>query len=531
MNPTFHILALDGISSKGLEIFAANKSFNVVVKPPLKEAELITQIVDVDAVIARSQTKITASAIAAARRLKVIGRAGVGVDSVDVEAATGRGIVVMNTPGGNTTSTAEHAFSLLLSLARHIPQAHASMRAGEWDRKSFSGVEISNKVLGIIGMGRIGGEVARRAIAFGMRVMAYDPYLTLSRAKSLQVELVDQLDPLLEQSDFITLHMPLTEETKGILNERTLDLCKKGVRIINGARGGLVEEKALYAAIQSGQVAGAALDVYEQEPPPPDLPFRPLPNVVLTPHLGASTAEAQVSVGVEICQAVHDFLIDRVVRNAVNMPSVDTYTLGIIRPYLQLGEKLGRFISQLAPPRLENLVVRYSGPVNEVDTTPVTRSILKGLLVKSRGSEVNEVNAPHFARTQGLTFSEIKISGPADFRELVSVEAVAGAEKHEISGTFFGSEARIVRVDGFSLEALPDGILMLLENEDRPGMIGWIGTLLGKHGVNIANMSLSRNEVGQRALSVYNLDSAPDESVLAEIAKEPGISSVKIIRL
>jgi len=531
MNDTFRVLALDGISPKGLEIFAANPNIHVIVKPPLKEQELIELIADVDAVIARSGTKITANAIAAAPKLKIIGRAGVGVDSVDVEAATGRGIVVMNTPGGNTTSTAEHAFSLLLSLARQIPQAHASMRAGEWDRKSFQGVEISNKVLGIIGMGRIGGEVARRAIAFGMRVIAYDPYLTLSRAKSLQVELVDQLDPLLEQSDFITLHMPLTDETKGILNERTLSLCKKGVRIINAARGGLVEEAALLAAIKSGHVAGAALDVYEQEPPPADHPMRPLSNVVLTPHLGASTTEAQESVGIEICQAVRDFLVDRVVRNAVNMPSVDTYTLGIIRPYLALGEKLGRMLSQLAPQRLDTLVVKYSGPVNEVDTTPVTRSILKGLLLKSRGSEVNEVNAPHYARTQGLTFSETKISEPANFRELVSIEVASGDEKHEISGTFFGPDARIVRIDGYSLEATPEGILMLMENEDKPGMIGWIGTLLGKHHVNIANMSLSRNEIGQRALSVYNLDSAPDDNVLAEIAKEPGISSVKIIRL
>ena len=380
---SYHILAADGVSPKGIALLTENPHFDVKVSGGLKEDELIARIGDLDALIVRSQTKVTAKALAAAGRLKVIGRAGVGVDNVDVAAATERGIVVMNTPGGNTISTAEHTFSLLLSLARRIPQAHASMVAGKWDRKSFEGTELCQKTLGIIGMGRIGGEVARRAIAFGMNVIAYDPYLVQSRARSLQVELADNLDALLARADFITVHMPLTSETKNILNADTIAKCKPGVRIVNCARGGLVNEAALLDALKSGQVGGAALDVYEKEPPAEDLPLRSLPNVVLTPHLGASTAEAQESVGVEIAEAISDYLVNGIINNAVNVPNVDLRTLEILRPYLTLGEKLGRLLAQIAPTRLEKLTIHYTGKVSEVETTPVTRAMLKGLLYKT----------------------------------------------------------------------------------------------------------------------------------------------------
>jgi D-3-phosphoglycerate dehydrogenase len=527
----YKILAADGVSPKGIALLAESPHFEVATSGGLKEDELIARIADLDALIVRSQTKVTANALAAAKKLKVVGRAGVGVDNVNVEAATERGIVVMNTPGGNTISTAEHTFSLLLSLARKIPQAHASMVAGKWDRKSFEGTELCQKTLGIVGMGRIGGEVARRAIAFGMNVVAYDPYLVPSRARSLQVELADDLASLLARADFITVHMPLTPETKNILNAETIAKCKPGVRIINCARGGLVEEAALLAALKSGHVAGAALDVYEKEPPPEDLPFRALPNVVLTPHLGASTAEAQESVGVEIAQAISDYLRNGIINNAVNVPNVDLRTLELLRPYLSLGEKLGRFLAQIAPPGLEKLVVHYTGKVSEGETVPVTRSVLKGLLSQTSEGAINEVNAPRVAQNLGLSVSETKQAEGGDFTDLITVEAAKGGEKFEIAATIVGVRPRIVRINGHNLEASPAGILMLVVNKDRPGMMGWIGTLLAKYKINIASMSLGRGEEGGYALSVYNLDDLPTAEVIKEIAAEPGILSVHVAKL
>jgi len=528
---TYRILAADGVSPKGIAVLAENPQFHVETSGGLKEDELIARISELDALIVRSQTKVTPKALAAAIRLKVIGRAGVGVDNVNVEAATERGIVVMNTPGGNTISTAEHAFSLLLSLARKIPQAHASMAAGKWDRKSFEGTELCGKTLGIVGMGRIGGEVARRAIAFGMNVVAYDPYLVQSRARSLQVELVDDLASLLTRADFITVHMPMTPETKNILNAKTLAQCKKGVRIVNCARGGLVEEAALLAALQSGQVGGAALDVYEKEPPADDLPFRSLPNVVLTPHLGASTAEAQESVGVEIAHAISEYLVNGIINNAVNVPNVDLRTLALIRPYLTLGEKLGRLLAQIAPHRLETLTIRYAGKVSEGETVPITRSVLKGLLSQASEIAINEVNAPRAAQNLGLKVTETRSTEGGEFTDLLSVEAAQGNLRYEIAATLYGTLPRIVRLNGHSLEASPEGILMIVENKDRPGMVGWIGTLLAKHQINIASMSLSRGETGGNALSVLNLDSMPTPETIKEIEADPGILSVRVAQL
>ena len=528
---TFRILAADGVSPKGVAVLSENPQFEVSTSGGLKEDELIAKIAELDALVVRSQTKVTAKALAAATRLKVIGRAGVGVDNVDVAAATERGIVVMNTPGGNTISTAEHTFSLLLSLARKIPQAHASMAAGKWDRKSFEGTELCGKTLGIVGMGRIGGEVARRAIAFGMNVIAYDPYLVQSRARSLQVELADDLPYLLTRADFITVHMPLTSETNKILNAAALAQCKKGVRIVNCARGGLVDEAALLEALKSGQVGGAALDVYEKEPPAEDLAFRSLPNVVLTPHLGASTAEAQEGVGVEIAQAISDYLRNGIINNAVNVPNVDQRTLEALRPYLSVGEKLGRLLAQVAPCGLETLEIRYTGKVSEAETVPVTRSILKGLLGQTSEGVINEVNAPRVAANLGLKVTETKQIESGDFTDLITVEATKGDAHYEVAATIFASRPRIVRINGHSLEAVPEGVLMIVENKDRPGMVGWIGTLLAKHKINIANMSLSRGEKDGNALSVLNLDSAPGEEVVKEIEADAGILSVKVAKL
>jgi D-3-phosphoglycerate dehydrogenase len=528
---TYRILAADGVSPKGIALLAESPHFQVETSGGLKEDELIARIGELDALIVRSQTKVTPKALAAATRLKAIGRAGVGVDNVNVEAATERGIVVMNTPGGNTISTAEHTFSLLLSLARKIPQAHASMAAGKWDRKSFEGTELCGKTLGIVGMGRIGGEVARRAIAFGMNVVAYDPYLVPSRARSLQVELADNLRDLLPRADFITVHMPLTAETKNILNAVTLAQCKPGVRIVNCARGGLVEEAALLEALKSGQVGGAALDVYEKEPPADDLPFRALPNVVLTPHLGASTSEAQESVGIEIAQAISDFLLNGIIANAVNVPNVDVRTLAVIRPYLSLGEKLGRLLAQMAPNRLDTLTINYQGKVSEAETVPITRAVLKGLLSQCSEVAVNEVNAPKAAQNLGLKVLETKSADAGEYTDLITVEATKGETKYEVGATIYGVHPRIVRLNGHNLEASPEGILLIVENQDRPGMVGWIGTLLAKHKVNIANMSLGRYEAGGKALSVLNLDSLPSAELVREIESESGILSVQVAKL
>src|SRR3954462_14903915 len=395
------ILVADSISQRGIEEMTRDGALDVSVRTGMSESALVEIIPEFSGIVVRSQTKITAPIVNAGARLRVIGRAGVGVDNVDVETATRRGVVVLNAPGGNTISTAEHAFSLLVSVARKIPQADANVRSKHWDKKNFEGVELYNKTLGVIGMGRIGSELSRRGISFGMRVIAYDPYLSATRARSLQVELVDELDDLLTWADFISLHTPLTAETRHILNAVRLSKTKRGVRIINCARGGLVDETALAQALQDGQVAGAALDVFEIEPLPADSPLRDAPNVVLTPHLGASTAEAQESVGIEIAQSIRAVLLEGTIRNAVNMPNLDAKTLAIIGPHLRFGERLGRFLSQLAPSHVDHLNINYSGKVNEVDTTAITRSVLKGFLLKAGGIDVNEVNAPAYAESLG----------------------------------------------------------------------------------------------------------------------------------
>ena len=437
----------------------------------------------------------------------------------------------MNAPGGNTISTAEHAFSLLLSVARKIPQADALVRRGNWERKNLEGVELYDKTLGVIGMGRIGSELSRRAIAFGMRVIAYDPYLSATRARTLQVELVEELDDLLSRADFLTLHTPLTSETHHLLDAARLAKLKRGARVINCARGGLIDENALAAALQDRHVAAAALDVFEIEPLPDDSPLRNLPNVVLTPHLGASTVEAQESVGIEIAQSIRAALLEGTIRNAVNLPNLDAKTLAIIGPHLRFGEKLGLFLSQVAPRRVEHLNINYSGKVNEVDTTAITRSILKGFLQNAGGSDVNEVNAPAFAQSLGLKITETRLSALGDYTDLLELSATAEGKTVSVGGAFFGATPRIVAVNSRPVEARPHGVVLILENTDRPGIVGRIGTLLGDHGVNIATMSLSRNQAGGTALTVLNLDSTPDADLLAKIRASADIKSAQVVEL
>src|SRR3954468_2686582 len=525
------ILIADSISQRGIDEMTRDGALDVSVQTGLSETDLIGIVPEFSGIVVRSQTKVTAPVVNAATRLRVIGRAGVGVDNVDVEAATRRGVIVMNAPGGNTISTAEHAFSLLLSVARKIPQADALLRGGKWDRKNLEGVELFNKALGVIGMGRIGSELSRRAIAFGMRVLAFDPYLSATRARTLQVELVDELDDLLSGADFITLHTPLTPQTHHLLDAGHLAKTKRGVRVINCARGGLVDEMALAEALRSGQVAAAALDVFETEPLPADSPLRELPNIVLTPHLGASTAEAQESVGIEIAQSIRAALLEGTIRNAVNMPNLDAKTLAIIGPHLRFGERLGRFLSQLAPSHVDHLNINYSGKVNEVDTTAITRSVLKGFLQKAGGIDVNEVNAPAFAESLGLKVTESRLSAAGDYTDLLELSAVAEGKTVSVAGAFFGATPRIVNVNSRHVEARPHGVVLVLENTDRPGIVGRIGTLLGEHGVNIATMSLSRNQAGGTALTVLNLDTALSDDVLAEIRASDDIQSAQVIQL
>jgi D-3-phosphoglycerate dehydrogenase len=525
------ILVADAIAPKGVELLQANAAFQVDVKTGLKEDQLIAIIGEYDALVVRSQTKVTATIIEAAKRLRVIGRAGVGVDNVDVEAATRRGIIVMNTPGGNTISTAEHTMSMILALARKIPQAHASMKAGKWDRKSFEGIELRGKTLGIIGMGRIGSEVAKRALAFDMKVLAYDPFLSPSRAKTLQVEVVE-LDDIYQRADLITVHVPVTDQTRGMINKAAMAQMKKGVRLINCARGGIIVEADLAEMIKAGHVAGAAIDVYDPEPPK-ELALRELDQVILTPHLGASTHEAQEICGIEIAEQLAEALTGGTIRNAVNLPTIDAKVLAQLQPFILFGEKMGRLLAQLAPPRVERLTIEFCGKAAEGETDPIKRAVLKGFLKHAKGNEVNPVNAPAIAAQLGIRVEEIKSTDPIDFAELIYVRACANGQVSSIAGTFYGSpnNPRIVRLNDMPVEAVPQGVLLIVNNKDRPGVVGWIGTIMGQHRINIAGMSLARDKEGGTALEVLNLDNAPSAEVLSEIRADKDVLDVKVARL
>jgi D-3-phosphoglycerate dehydrogenase len=527
------VLVADKISPKGVAYLRAQPGFEVVEAYGSSPEKVLELVKDVHAIAVRSETKITAAVFAAAPLLKVVGRAGVGVDNVDVEAATERGVVVMNTPSGNTIATAELTFTHMLCGARPVPQAAASMKAGQWDRKSFSGIELFRKTLGVVGLGRIGGEVAKRAQAFGMRVLAYDPYLAPSRAKAMQVEGVT-MDELLAQSDYITVHMPLTDDTHYMIDEAAFEKCKKGLRIFNCARGGIIKESALVAALKSGKVAAAGLDVFEEEPLAADSELRKLPNVSLTPHLGASTAEAQESVGIEIAEQIADVLAGGVIRNAVNMPSIDAAALKILGPYLDLGAKLGTLVQQIAPAQIATLRITYWGKINELDSNSVTRAIQRGYLRRISGEEVNFVNAPIMLERLGVKVEVVKSNQGSDYTELMKVEAIgADGKVFAASATLIGklNKPRLVEINSREVEADASGKLLVIENSDEPGMIGYVGTLLGKDGVNIANMSLSRQTAGETALMVINLDSEPSASARTELKAHRAIKLAKFVQL
>jgi D-3-phosphoglycerate dehydrogenase / 2-oxoglutarate reductase len=532
------IIVCDPISPKGIALLKQRPEFDVVVLPkPLPEAELIPLVSDAVALVVRSETKVKAKVIEAAKALRVVGRAGVGVDNVDIEAATKHGVVVMNTPGGNTVTTAELSFAMLMSLARKVPQAHASMVAGKWDRKEFGkvGVELMGKTLGILGMGRIGTEVARRALAFGMKVVAYDPYLTEDRAKAIGAEFAADLDAVYRVADFITVHMPVTKETREMLNAAAFAKMKPGVKIVNCARGEIINEADLSAALESNKVAGAALDVFSAEPLPADHPFRKQPNLILTPHLGASTEEAQEKCGIEVAEVIAGYLLTGEVRNAVNLPFLDAKTYEQVKPYLPLGEALGKLLAQLAPAGADKLHITFGGHAKALpNIDPVTRAIIRGFLSTSNLRDVNNVNVRSVAQSIGITVEEKKSDEPVTFNEWVHVQVFgAGNKLISAGGTFFGSpnNPRIVRLYSQPVEIPVSGTLLLLNNADKPGIVGHLGTILGRHKVNIATMSLGRDTAGGKALTVLNLDSEPPAAMLEELKKDADISNVKVVRL
>jgi D-3-phosphoglycerate dehydrogenase len=524
------ILVSDPLGAKGVAILREEKSFEVDEKTGLKPEELKKIIGDYDAILVRSATKLTKDVLEAAKKLKVIGRAGVGVDNVDLEAATKRGIIVMNTPEGNTISTCELTVSMILALSRHIPQANQSTKAGEWKRKEFQGSELMGKTLGVIGFGRIGKEVARRMLSFGMKIVAFDPFISPGSVKGLEMEFVS-LEQLLERADYITIHTPLVAETKHLFNAETLKKVKPGVRIINCARGGIIDEAALLEALNAGRVKGAALDVFEKEPPTEN-PLLKHPGVVVTPHLGASTDEAQENVALAVADQVKDYFQRGIVRNAVNLPSVDSETTKAIGPWLRLAEKLGSFQSQFLAGGIRKVQVKYSGDVTQYSLAPLTLAVLKGLLEPILGEGVNYVNAPLLARERGIEVVESKTTGLEDFVHFIELEVETEKERGSVIGTLFGkTDLRIVRINDFYVDAVPSGFMLMINNQDKPGVVGDVGTILGRNQINIAEMSLGRKKEGARALTVINTDSEVPKTVLEELKKLGKIIDVKLLRL
>ncbi len=525
------VLICDGLSEKGLEILRNTQGLEVDAWSKISREELLSTIKDYHAMVVRSATKVTAEVIEEAKNLKVIGRAGIGVDNIDIDAATKRGIVVMNTPEGNVITTAEHTIAMLVALARKIPQACISMKGGKWEKKRFQGTELYNKTLGIVGVGKIGSIVAERAQGLKMNVIAYDPYLSEERANKLGIELVS-LDELLAFSDFISIHVPLSQETRNMFNAKLFSKMKTGVRIINCARGGIVNEDDLYDAIKSGKVAGAALDVFETEPPK-DTKLLSLEEVIATPHLGASTLEAQEKVGVAIAEQIVDYLTRGIIRNSVNVPSVSPEVLSVVAPYLNLAEKLGSLQAQLCKGGITEVTMEYSGEVVEQDVSPITIAGVKGILDQILDQYVNFVNAPLIAQERGIKVVEIKSSKPIDFASSITIKVKTKDEKENIvEGALFGkNDPRIVRINKFLLDAVPVGYILILQNLDKPGVIGNVGTLLSSYNINIARVHLGRESTGGEAMSFWNIDTPPTEEVMEKLTNLPHILSAQLVKL
>jgi D-3-phosphoglycerate dehydrogenase / 2-oxoglutarate reductase len=525
------VLVCDDLEAPGLDLLR-QAGIELDERTGLKGTALQEAIRSADAVIVRSATKITTAELDNPGRLRAIVRAGVGVDTIDVAAATRKGVVVMNTPGGNSFSTAEHALSLLMALARNLPAADQSVHQGKWERKKFLGSQLKDKTLGIIGVGRIGGEVARRAVALDMKVLGLDPFLTPDRAARLGVECVPDLDSLLPRCDFLTVHTALTDETRNLIGAPQIAKMKRGARIINCARGGIINEEALAEALTSGHLAGAALDVFVQEPPPADHPLLKLPNVVVTPHLGASTLEAQVSVAIEAAQLLIDFLQRGVVSCAVNMVSVDRAELEELRHYVAMAHRLGLLHAQMCQGAICRAELVYRGEVAHRSTRLLTAAFAAGLLEYRLDQQVNIVNAALLARERGIEIVEQSNPRKGDLSTLIRADVTTDKKTYTAAASLFGNEyLRLVQLGPYHLDTFLDGILLLFTHRDVPGLIGFIGTIFGKHNVNIAQMTVGRQQPGGEAIAVLNLDNSPPEEALREVRAHPQISSLSVVKL
>ncbi|MEJ2218549.1 MAG: phosphoglycerate dehydrogenase [Gemmatimonadota bacterium] len=527
----FRVVLTDLVPADGLAPLHSDDRFEVVERVGVKGDDLADALADADAVIVRSSTKITREALARAERLQAIGRAGVGVDNIDVEAATERGIAVLNAPSGNTISAAELTMALLLALVRRLPAASRSMRDGEWDRKRFRGTELYRKTLGLVGAGRIGGEVARRARAFGMQVIAYDPYLKEDRAKALEIELAE-FDDVLSRADVLSLHVPLTDDTRGLIGEAELERMRPGAFIINAARGGVLDQDALLRALDDGHLAGAALDVYTEEPPAADHPLRSRDDVVLTPHLGAATVEAQHNVAVEVAHAVRAALTEGDFSHAVNAPAVGGEVMRRMAPLLDLAERLGRLGCAMADGRVAALEVRYAGSQTG-PLSPIVACSLVGVLSGNLGpGAINMVNATHLAAARDLAISEVRLGTRGDYAEYIELRLTNGAMDVRVAGALLGEGfQRVVRLNQYHVDIRPEGCLVILRNRDVPGVIGRVGTILGEAGINIGEYDQARMEAGGEALAAISIDTPLPDEVKSALEALPEVLSVRQVDL
>ena len=532
--PKFRVLITDSLSDAGLDILRSFPEIEVVEGSPDTVRE---DLQNADGIIIRSGTRLTAEVLEGQPRLKVAVRAGVGVDNIDLDAATREGIVVMNTPAGNTTSTAEHAFAMMTSLARNIPQAAASMADGGWEKKKFKGSQLAGKTLAVIGLGRIGMTVAKRGLAFEMNVIGYDPFLSEERAAEYGITLYRDVDELIDKCDFISIHTPLTEETRGLINSARIERMRPGVRIVNCARGGIVDENDIVEAAKSGKIAGAALDVFSEEPLHADSPLRGVPNIVLTPHLGASTDEAQEAVAIEAAEIITAFLVNNEVRHAINMAPISGRELEESKAYLDLGYRLGLLQSQLLQQRfksagLKEASIAYRGDVADKKTKLITSAFVAGLMSSGVSEPANIINAEAIARERGIHITESSSRDAGDFASVVSATVRTDNGEFSVSGTIFGDKfLRLVKLDGFLLDAWLDGQLLIFRHQDKPGLIGFIGTECGTHEINISHMALGRDDVGGEAVAVLNLDSKPTEELRAEVAGHEYVTGVDLVEL
>ena len=521
------ILIADPVSQQGIEMLAAKH--DVDVKTKLSETELVAIIPEYDAMVVRSETKVTKAILEAAAKLKVIGRAGVGVDNIDVGVATQKGIIVLNAPEGNTVAATEHTMAMMLALSRNVANAHASMQQGKWERGKFMGIEVRGKTLGILGLGRIGSGVAKRALAMEMNIIAYDPFISRNQAKSLGIEL-GEIDDVFRQADFITMHLPLTAETKNLINKDSIAKMKDGVRIINCARGGVINEYDLAEALAGGKVAGAAIDVFAKEPLDSSSPLLGLPNVVLTPHLGASTIEAQVGVAVDVAAGILSALAGEPVTTAVNMAHIPTHVLEIIKPYFNLAERMGCLAVHIAEGPMLSIDVEYNGEIADVDTKMLTTAVVKGALNPILQTDVNYVNANGLAKDRGIKVKEVKSIATANFANLITVRLRSERSEHVVAGTLFGlEEARIVLIDGHRVDVDPQGWILTGEHADRPGIIGKVGTILGEHGINIGGMQVGRTETAGTNIMTIVVDNEVPASVMLKIKALDGIVDLKLV--